>query len=126
MGLLPRNWSKKFKIFIFNPFIFINKKRRDISLTVFTDLKHMNYSAGIRDLGIAIIFISRRSKPGDGGGLGSWRAGPFIIAPYAPYRHRSWRRVVRWRMVDLYMEEKGRSMYGRNFPDEKCNSGNNK
>jgi hypothetical protein len=26
----------------FNPFIFIKKNRRDILLTVFTDLKHMN------------------------------------------------------------------------------------
>ncbi len=57
----------------FNPFIFINKKCRDISLTVFTVLKHMNSSAGIRDLGMAIIFISRRSKSGEWGGPG--RAG---------------------------------------------------
>ena len=31
-----------FNVTCINPFIFINKKRRDISLTVFTDLKHMN------------------------------------------------------------------------------------
>jgi hypothetical protein len=52
---------------LFSPFIFINKKRCDITLTIFTDLKLMNSSAGIRGLGMAKIFISRRSKPGEGG-----------------------------------------------------------
>jgi hypothetical protein len=36
----------------FNPFISINKKRRDIFLTFFTDLKHVKSSAGIKTLGM--------------------------------------------------------------------------
>ncbi len=48
--------------------------RPDISLTVFTDIKHMNSSAGISDLGMAKIFDTRRSQPWGGGG-GKWGAG---------------------------------------------------
>jgi hypothetical protein len=51
-----------------NPFIFINEKRSDIFLTVFTDLKHMKSSAGSRNLAPAIISCSRPSQQWGGGG----------------------------------------------------------
>ncbi len=47
----------------------------DIFLTVSIDLKHINSSAGFRNLGMAIIFSRSHSEPGGGGrgwGRGGW------------------------------------------------------